>query len=79
MTNNYDRTELLHQALVFREKSAEWLEEQLNTPIAEIINALRAGKPEQISSIADALNMPDNYFWGGSRIENGSLVNVNPE
>ena len=78
MENNYDRIELLNQALAFRNHSAELLCNRMDMPIMGIHESLQEGDPVRISQIASALDIPEAFFYGGLRLENGELVPNDP-
>ena len=80
MEDNLNRIDLLNQALEFRNKDAEWLAEQLNTPIQQIKGDLQGlGNALTIRKITKALEVPEPFFWGSMQLDKnkGELV-VNP-
>jgi hypothetical protein len=77
MENNINRIELLHQALAYRDKDADWLSEQLDTPIQIIKDDLQGmGNALTIQKITKALDVPERLFWGSMRLDKdkGELV-----
>lgn len=81
MEDNLNRIELLNQALEFRHKDADWLSEQLNTPIHQIKDDLKGmGNALTIKKITKVLDVPEPYFWGSMRLDKkkGELI-YNPD
>ncbi len=74
----YSRYELLYQALAFRHQTPAVLCEQLDLPLTEIHENLEKGNIYFIRQLADALNLPEAFFWGGLRLEGGQLVANDP-
>jgi hypothetical protein len=79
MEDNLNRIDLLNQALEYRHKDADWLSEQINTPISKINEDLQGmGNALTIRNITKALDVPEPFFWGSMRLVNGKLVEDKP-
>ena len=74
----YSRYDLLYQALEYRRKTPAVICEQLDMSITEMHEHLEKGNVTQIRQIAQVLDMPEAFFWGGLRLENGNLVANEP-
>jgi lambda repressor-like predicted transcriptional regulator len=73
MENNYNRDQLLAQALLHENVTLDQLAERMKMTGQEITDNL--DNPKHVAAVARALNIDQAFFWGGMKYdENGKLV-----
>jgi hypothetical protein len=74
MESNYNRDQLLAQALLHEKVTLQDLAEKMKMTGQEIMDKL--DDPEHVAAVASALNIDQAFFWGGMKYDNGKLVSI---